>query len=65
VPAGAQGGQTMRLRGKGVARSGKTAGDLYVHFQLRIPSTQAADAKEAVELLERYADPGVRDKLAF
>lgn len=65
VPAGAQSGQTVRLRGKGVARTGKTSGDLYVHFQVKLPATQAADAKEAVQVLERYADPDVRDKLAF
>ncbi len=65
VPAGAQGGQAVRLRGKGVARPGKAAGDLYVHFQVKVPTTQAADAKEAVQLLERYADTGLRDKLVF
>ncbi len=34
VPPRTDGGKTMRLRGKGVARKGKEPGDLYVHFQL-------------------------------
>jgi len=65
VPAGAQSGQSVRLRGKGVARKGKTPGDLYVHFQVRVPTSQAPDARQAVEVLERYADRGVRDHLTF
>jgi len=65
VPAGAQGGQTMRLRGKGIARTGKPPGDLYVHFQIRIPTAQDADAKQAVEALERFVEGDVRENLAF
>jgi curved DNA-binding protein len=37
VPEGAQSGQVLRLRGKGVEKKGRPAGDLYVHFLIHIP----------------------------
>lgn len=64
VPAGAQSGKTARLRGKGVARRGKKAGDLYVHFQIHVPSSQAKDVKDAVETLSQHEDD-VRAELRF
>ncbi len=38
VPEGAQSGQVVRLRGKGVVRKGHPPGDLYVHFLIQIPT---------------------------
>lgn len=48
VPAGSQGGQTIRLKGKGMPnlRNPRKFGDLYVRLQLQIP-TQLSD-KERV-----------------
>lgn len=40
IPAGANGGQTLRLRGKGLpAADGKPAGDLFVTLKLMLPET--------------------------
>lgn len=39
VPARAQSGQKLRLRGKGVTR-GKDVGDLYVELQVRVPDSE-------------------------
>ncbi len=43
VPERTQGGTVMRVRGKGVHRKGHEPGDLYVHFQLRIPTGNGTD----------------------
>jgi curved DNA-binding protein len=51
VPAGTQSGSIVRLRGKGVAKKGRPAGDLFVHFMLQIP----AAAPEVGELVDRLA----------
>ncbi|CAN5543263.1 DnaJ C-terminal domain-containing protein [soil metagenome] len=51
VPPKTAAGSTMRLRGKGVARKGKEAGDLYVRFQLVLgASTTATDPVETADL---------------
>jgi len=51
VPEKTQSGQTVRLRGKGVARKGRTAGDLYVHFLIQIP----ADGEEVTRLVDELS----------
>jgi curved DNA-binding protein len=58
VPAHAQSGQVMRLKGKGVTkkRGGETvAGDLYVHFQVHLPTDESDDVRQAIEVLEKAA----------
>lgn len=52
VPARTQSGSVLRLRGKGVARKGRHSGDLYVHFSVKIPTS---DAPELAELVDRLA----------
>jgi curved DNA-binding protein len=37
VPAGSQGGQRFRLRGRGLPNASGTRGDLYVEVQIRVP----------------------------
>ncbi|MGA3119287.1 MAG: J domain-containing protein [Polyangiaceae bacterium] len=54
VPAGAQSGQVVRLRGKGVARKGRDAGDLYVHFLVQIPSGGGTEVAELVDRLAAF-----------
>ncbi len=49
VPPKTEGGQTLRLKGKGVARKGKEPGDLYVRFLL----VQTASGDEADALMEK------------
>lgn len=44
IPSGANSGQTLRLRGKGLpAADGKPAGDLFVTLKLMLPDTLDAD----------------------
>jgi len=49
VPAGSQGGQTIRLKGKGMPnlRDPRKFGDLYVRLQLQIP-TQLSDKERSL-----------------
>lgn len=63
IPAGANGGQTLRLRGKGLpAADGKPAGDLFVTLKLMLP--EAPDASFEAQMRElrdqRPYDPRVR-----
>ena len=54
VPERTQGGTTMRVRGKGVTRKGHSPGDLYVHFQVRIPTGNGADLTSIFEKLAEH-----------
>lgn len=63
LPARAQSGQQIRLKGKGVARKGKPAGDQYVHLQVHLPTDDAAEA--AVRELEKYIHGDVREGISF
>jgi curved DNA-binding protein len=54
VPPRAQSGQTVRLRGKGVAMKGRTAGDLYVHFLVQIPVDASNEAASLVDKLAEF-----------
>jgi curved DNA-binding protein len=56
LPAGAQSGQKIRLKGKGVARKNQPPGDLYVHLQIQIPHDPAAEA--TIRELEKWMPPG-------
>jgi curved DNA-binding protein len=57
VPEKTQSGQTVRLRGKGVARKGRTAGDLYVHFLIQIPTEGGAELARLVDEMAKL-QPG-------
>jgi curved DNA-binding protein len=66
VPPGTHSGTMLRVRGKGVARKGRTPGDLYVRFMVHVPTANAADAArihELVDELARYEDPSIRNAL--
>jgi len=54
VPPRAQSGQTVRLRGKGVARKGRPEGDLYVHFLVQVPKDPDNAAKELIDKLAEF-----------
>ena len=49
IPANAQSGQKMRLKGKGIKKEDKT-GDLYVILQIRLPAS--LDEKTKIDLLK-------------
>jgi curved DNA-binding protein len=51
VPARTQSGQVVRLRGKGVAKKGRPAGDLFVHFMIQVPKEGGDEVAELVEKL--------------
>lgn len=52
IPAGTQGGQVFRLRGRGMPRPGADRpGDLFITVQLRIPKDLAPEARMAAERL--------------
>ena len=56
IPAGAQSGQTLRLKGKGVAR-GKATGDLYVTLKVVLPPVGDEALAQALEAADGlYAD---------
>ena len=56
IPPGTQGGQRLRLRGKGIARRGRKPGNLYVVIKIAVPREGDADvAKMLEELEERLA----------
>lgn len=60
IPSGAQNGQRMRLRGKGIAPRSGPAGDLYVVLELVAPrgGDEATRARIAAEMEALYdADP--------
>lgn len=65
IPARAQSGQVVRLKGKGLNRASRPAGDLYVHFLIQIPDSDAKEVQDAVDLLEAHANPDIRGDLHF
>lgn len=65
VPEGAQSGTSLRLRGKGVTKKGKPAGDLYVRFLVRCPTTRSDEVAALVEKLDALAPEDPRAGIAF
>jgi curved DNA-binding protein len=61
VPPGSQSGQSVRLRGKGIAKKGRPAGDLYVRFMIQIPKGEGADVGA---LIDRIAELQTEDPRA-
>jgi curved DNA-binding protein len=60
VPARTQTGNMTRLRGKGVARKGKEAGDLYVRFLVHVPTEADPEVAKAIDMLaDKVPDPRV------
>ena len=50
VPAGTQGGQSFKLRGKGVAHvSGRERGDLYAKLLVEVPTALNAEQRQKLE----------------
>ena len=63
VPAHAQSGQKMRIKGKGVARKGRTAGDLYVHFQIVLPTAENPSLEAAIDTIAAHQPDDPRAKI--
>jgi curved DNA-binding protein len=54
VPEHTQSGGVLRLRGKGVSKKGRPAGDLYVHFLVRIPTEATPEVAKLVDELAQH-----------
>jgi curved DNA-binding protein len=70
VPPKTQSSQMLRLKGKGVVKKepgtpSAVPGDLYVHFQIHLPESDAPAVSEAIDVLEREYSGDVREKLEF
>ncbi len=52
IPAGTQGGQRMRLKGKGLPRKGGERGDLYARVRIAIPRRLDDEGRKLVEKLK-------------
>jgi len=59
VPERTQGGTVMRVKGKGVHRKGHQ-GDLYVHFNLQLPTGNGADLTSIFQKLEEHQKEDLR-----
>ena len=64
IPAGAQGGQRLRLRGQGLNRRGGGRGDEYVKIKIVIPPTLTLQEKELFEKLAAESRFNARDLMA-
>jgi curved DNA-binding protein len=60
VPERSQSGGTVRLRGKGVARKGRPAGDLYVHFLIQVPKDGGPELTELIDRLSGFQQGDLR-----
>jgi curved DNA-binding protein len=65
VPPHTQSGQVLRLKGKGVVRKNAEPGDLYVHFQVQLPTTENDELREAVKTLDRALGGDPRENISF
>jgi curved DNA-binding protein len=54
VPAHTQTGQKLRLKGKGVAKKGREPGDLYVHFQIVVPTSDDPEVVAAIDTIAKH-----------
>ncbi|MSP38257.1 MAG: molecular chaperone DnaJ [Deltaproteobacteria bacterium] len=62
IPAGAQSGQQLRIKGKGVAAHGQTpAGDLYLRLMVRVPKDELA--QEVIDRIDQAYGEDVRKDL--
>jgi curved DNA-binding protein len=64
VPKHAQSGQVARLKGKGVKRQ-NNQGDLYVRFDVKLPTKESASVEKAIETLESALEGDVREGIEF
>ena len=63
VPPHSQSGTVLRVRGKGVARKGRQAGDLYVKLTVHVPTSAAPELARLMDELAQYEPHDLRKKL--
>ena len=54
IPAGTQGGQRLRLKGKGLPKRGGGRGDLFARIRVQVPKKLDDAGKELIEKLKKY-----------
>lgn len=54
IPPETQGGQRLRLKGKGLPQKGGERGDLYARVRVMVPRHLDAEGRRLVEQLKRY-----------
>jgi curved DNA-binding protein len=54
VPERTQSGSVLRLRGKGVARKGRSPGDLFVHFLVQVPKEGGDEVARLVDEIAAF-----------
>jgi len=54
IPAGTQGGQRLRLKGKGLPSRGGGRGDLFARIRVQVPKRLDDEGKELIEKLKKY-----------
>lgn len=64
VPAHAQSGQVVRLKGRGVRRKDQT-GDLFVRFMIRLPEQETKEITDAIAALGSAGADDLRAGLSF
>ncbi|MCC6640193.1 MAG: DnaJ domain-containing protein [Deltaproteobacteria bacterium] len=64
IPPGADSGQRLRLKGKGLPDpTGGPPGDLYVTVQIRVPRNLDAAGRDALDSLSKFDPAGLREDL--
>jgi curved DNA-binding protein len=56
IPSGTQGGQKLRLRGKGMPNPKGTAGDLYITIVLKVPTNPSPKELELFEEMKKSSN---------
>lgn len=62
VPPGTQGGQTFRLRGRGIRKNDSEKGDIYVKVQIAVPKKISDKAKVLIQNFEKETPLHLRVK---
>jgi curved DNA-binding protein len=69
VPPHTQSGQIARLKGKGVVKKRSSGeggrGDLYVHFQVHLPTAETEEVQRAIDTLDQAFDGDPRAQIQF
>jgi curved DNA-binding protein len=65
VPAGTQSGGKLRLKGKGIARKGRTPGNLLVHFLVQIPAEHTPEVDALITQIAETQKGDPREGIAL
>ena len=63
VPERTQSGHVVRLAGKGVARKGQPAGNLYVHFMVHVPTVASPELDALIDKLAAHETEDLREDI--